>query len=47
MPEDWLLRLIEQVSLMLAELSRLKTGARLDYRLILLSTHLQKQFCSC
>src|SRR3989454_12537785 len=28
MPEDWLLRLIEQVSLMLAELSRLKTGEK-------------------
>jgi hypothetical protein len=28
MPEDWILRLIEQVSLMLAELSRLKSGER-------------------
>jgi hypothetical protein len=28
MPEDYLLRLIEQVSLMLAELSRSKTGER-------------------
>src|SRR5438045_5044671 len=28
MPEDWLLRLIEQVSLILAELSRLKTGEK-------------------
>jgi len=28
MPEDWILRLIEQVSRMLAELSRLKSGER-------------------
>ena len=28
MPQDWVLRLIEQVSLMLAELSRLKTGEK-------------------
>jgi len=28
MPTDWLLRLIEQISIMLAELSRLKKGER-------------------
>ena len=28
MPQDWILRLIEQISIMLAELSRLKSGEK-------------------